>query len=206
MPRTMHMGYVALILALFAILSAALARWIDVSGEVLNIPITVRSGYTGTRVFRVPVKAQYRIGVECSRSVPFEILKSLLQSGNLVDISVQRGGRALELAYFAGPVFERGVESTAEFGNLNFGNKSIGQDIAYFAGEPGEPYTIVYTVVRTVDELASTNPTLVIYFDPREAIGRGIASIAFRVISYVLAAFSAVVGIAYVFSLWRRTH
>lgn len=199
-----HMGTLALILLSLAVSSAVVQRRISLSGQILKVPVNLQAGNSNTLAFNVPVKAQYKIGIQCLRTIPYETLKDTLRGGNIIDLSLRRGDRTVPINYIAGPTSMYGVDSTAEFGNLHFSDDLIGQDIAYFAGQPGESYTVKYTVIRTVDELSSTNPTFVVYFDQRQTFGRGIAAATLTVSAYILAIVGGLTGIYYLISMRSR--
>ena len=189
---------ISALLILSAFLLVLLARQMDVTGEVLQVPLSRQVGEKITLSFTVPIAAQCRIGVRCSRRLPFGKLRALLQQGNLVDVQLLHGTNVMPLHYFA-PANSDSVDSTAALANLNFGHNSIEQDIAYFSGESKRSYLITYTVIRPIGELAATNPTFIVYFDPREAINRGFIAIGLEVLAFVLGFLGVVVAVNYVF-------
>jgi hypothetical protein len=191
-----------LVLSAIGILLFASALWTGRGAKVFSWPIRPLSGFTITRDFRVSSKGNYTIEARCSRSIPFDQMKGLLQAGNLVEIKVTADGTAVALHYLPQPRFQAGVDSSAEWGNLNFAQDSIGQDIAYFSADPKKRYTITCTVVRTVDELNETNPTLLVWMNPLEANG-GLLRTALLMLAAAASGILAVV-FAIIYFFWRK--
>ena len=185
-------------LALGGILVAAIF-WIGRSQEAFSAPVELRAGYSLTRTFRVRAEAAYRIEIRCSRTIPFEKLKTTLQGGNLVSISLLENHTPVELHYFAEPVFRPGIVSTAESGNLGFAQDWISQDIADFTGHPKKDYTMTCSVIRPVEELGSTQPTLLVSLDPLEVEDRAYRSLLLFAAALVCFVFSGVLGATLLF-------
>ncbi len=196
------MGF-ALILFLFGVVLTLAAKRIDINGVVLRVPLA-QTPDTAARQFTVPIQAQYRIGVECSRNLPFETLKNLLQQGNLIQVQLRRGSVPLSLNYFAEPQASESADSSAQLGNLNFGKNTVGQDIAYFSGSPGEKYEVSYSMMRPLGAIDKSSPTLIIYLDPRQAMLRGTVSTVILILSYIFWFSAAVALIAHFLSLRHR--
>jgi hypothetical protein len=120
--------------------------------------------------------------LRCSRTIPFEQLKQVLQGGNLVSIDMRESDAPTQLRYFPG-------QSPA----LGFAREWISQDLAVFAGHPALPYTLNCFVVRPISELAVTDPTLIVALDPLEMEGGALATsllllaaVVFGIVSLVL--------------------
>lgn len=145
-----------------------LIDWFGPAQEALVTPINLQPRFSLTRTFRVPSKASYNIELRCARSLPFEKLKKLLQGGNVVSISLLEDRAPVALYPYPEPVFRPGIVSTAEDGNLGFARDWISQDIASFHGDPNKLYTITCSVIRPVEELSSTHPTLIVQLAPIE--------------------------------------
>jgi hypothetical protein len=189
-------------LALGGILIAAVF-WIGGSQEALSSPVELRPGFSLTRTFRVHAKARYRIEIRCSRSIPFEKLQKILQGGNLISISLLENGTPVKLDYLPEPLFRPGIALAYELGNLGFTQDWISQEIAIFTGDPKRPYTITCSVIRPVDELVSTHPTLIVDIDPLEGEGRAIDSLLLTAAAFLFFVFSGVFGATFFF-LRRR--
>ena len=159
--------WLALTFALLAALLVATATWLAYSARVLETPIRLTPDFRIESAFRVPRKADYRISIYCSSSLAKERLRQLLQGGNLVQIAVLRDGSPVPLHLFPEPLFRRGIVSTAEWGNIVFGQNEAGQDIADFAGSPAQHYKITCSVIRAVAELDQMHPVLRVELDPR---------------------------------------
>ena len=175
---------------------------IDTSGIVLRVPLE-QSSETKTHEFTVPITAQYRVGVECSRNLPLERLEPLLRQGNLVEVGLHSGPAPVTLNYFPKPQMSQSADSSAQLGNLNFGEHTVGQDIVYFNGSRGEKYEVSCTVIRPLGELSGTNPALIVYLDPGQEIPRGFLSVAILITGYAFLALSIAWGI-YHFLLRQR--
>ena len=175
---------------------------IDTIGIVLRVPLE-QSSETKTHEFTVPTTAQYRIGVECSRNLPLERLKLLLQQGNLVEVGLHCGATPVTLNYFPQPQLSQSPDSSGQLGNLNSGQDTLGQDIASFNGSRGAKYQVSCTVIRSLGELSATNPTFIVYLDPTPDIRRGILAIVLLVGGYTFLALGAALGI-YHFLLGQR--
>src|SRR5258707_4683628 len=185
-------------LALGGILIAA-AFWIGGSQEPLSSPVELRPGFSLTRTFRVHAKARYRVEIRCPRSIPFEELQKPLQGGNLISISLLGNGTPVKLDYIPEPVFRPGIVSTDELGNLGFAEDSISQDIAIFTGDPKKAYTITCSVIRPVDELVSTHPSLIVGLDPLEVEGRAIDGFFLFAAALLCFVLSGVLGAIFLF-------
>lgn len=172
------------------------AKRMDPGGAVLRVPLG-QSSQAQTHQFSTPITAQYRIGVECARKLPFETMKSLLQQGNLVEVELHRGAALEKLNYFAQAPRSQSGDSSAQLGNLNAGKDTIGQDIAYFSATRGDKYEVSSTLIRPLGELSTANPTLIVYRDPAPDIGRGVVSVAVLVTGYALLALGAALGVYY---------
>jgi hypothetical protein len=182
-------------LAIGCILVASLF-WVGRGQEPLSCAVDLRPDFSVTRTFRVSADAEYRIQIRCSRNIAFEKLKTILQGGNLISISLAEDGTPAQLRYFPEPVFRPGVVSTAEFGNLGFAQDWISQDIGDFTGHHARTYTITCSVIRPVDELRSTRPTLIVGLDPLEVKGRafgGLLLFAAALLCFILSAVFATV-------------
>jgi hypothetical protein len=68
------------------------------------------------------------------------------------------------------------VSSLNEFGNLGFAADYISQGIADFAGDPKNLYTITYAVIRPLEELNKTRPTLFVSLDSLELVSSAVKS------------------------------
>src|SRR4051812_320405 len=131
--------------------------------------------------------------------MPFERLHKILQGGNCFKVDLTERGAPVKMYRFSEPVFRPGIVSTDEDGNLGFAEDSISQDVGVFTGYPKKAYTITCSVIRPVDELVSTHPTLIIGLDPLEVEGRVIGSFimfAAALLSFVL---SGVLGAIFLF-------
>ena len=177
--------------------------WIGRSQEALSSPVELRQGFSLTRTFRVRAEAAYRIEIRCSRTMPFESLKKVLQGGNLISINLQEDRTPVQLRYFQEPVFRPGIVSTDEFGNLGFAQDWISQDIAGFTGHPNKLYTITCSVLRPVEEPASTHPTLIVGLDPLEIEGRAFGSLLLSAAAFLCFLFSAVFGATFLYVRYR---
>jgi hypothetical protein len=177
--------------------------WIGRLGDALTLPIPLQSGFNTSKEFHVPAKGQYRIELRCSRTIPFERLKGVLQGGNLVSISLTDDGVSVSLHYLQEPRFRPGITSTDEFGNLGFAQDWISQDIAVFAGDPKRVYKIACSVIRPLDELRVTEPTLIVGLDPLEIKGLAVLSFLLLVGALLFGVVSLVTGLIY-FRLRRR--
>jgi hypothetical protein len=170
--------------------------WVGRGQEPLSCAVDLRPDFSITRTFRVSAEAEYRIEIRCSRTIAFEKLKKILQGGNLISISLAEDGARVQFRPFPEPVFRPGVVSTAEFGNLGFAQDWISQDIADFTGHHAKTYTITCSVIRPVDELRSTRPTLIVGLDPLEVEGRAFGSLllfAAALLCFILSAVFATV-------------
>lgn len=76
--------------------------------------------------------------------------------------------------YLPEPVFRPGIVSSEEFGNLGFAEDWISQDIAEFTGDPSKIYTITCSVIRAIEELNATRPTLLVGLGPIETEERAV--------------------------------
>jgi hypothetical protein len=158
--------WLALTFASLAALLVATATWLAHSARVLETPIRLTPDFRIESAFCVPRKADYRISVYCSSSAAKEHLRQLLQRGNLVQIAVSGDGGAVPLHFFPEPLFRPGIVSTAEWGNIVFGQNEAGQDIADFAGDPAQHYKITCSDIRAVAELDQMHPVLRVELDP----------------------------------------
>jgi hypothetical protein len=187
-------------LALGGSLIIAAVFWIRGSQEALKSPVELRPGFSLTRTFRVPNKARYRIEIEYSRSsMPFERLHKILQGGNCFKVDLTERAAPVKMYRFSEPVFRPGIVSTDEDGNLGFAEDSISQDIGVFTGYPKKAYTITCSVIRPVDELVSTHPTLIVGLDPLEAEGRAIDSFVLFAAALLCFVLSGVLGAIFLF-------
>jgi hypothetical protein len=173
--------------------------WVDRGQEPLSCAVDLRHDFSVTRAFRVAADAAYRIEIRCSRNMPFEKLQKILQGGNLISITLSEDGTPVQLQYFPEPVFRPGVVSTAESGNLGFAQDWISQDIADFRGHPNKMYTITCSVIRPLEELRSTRPTLIVGLDPLEIKGRAFGSLLLFAAALLCFILSAVFGAAFLF-------
>jgi hypothetical protein len=171
MARRQKCKHIALISITVCVLLAATAVYIDRRARVLNVPIRLTSGFRVESVFRVPRKADYRISVYCSSSADKSYLRKLLQGGNLIKVVVRGDGVLVPLYLFPEPLFRPGIVSTAEWGNIVFGQKEAGQDIADFTGDPATHYRISSSVIRPVPELDQMHPTVRVELDPLDLKG-----------------------------------
>jgi hypothetical protein len=89
----------------FAILAVALtgAAFWPAQMDALWCPVELQPGFSATHQFRVPKKADYRIEIRSSRSIPFEQLKKQLRQGNLVEVKLLQDGAPVEMGYFQNP-------------------------------------------------------------------------------------------------------
>jgi hypothetical protein len=63
------------------------------------------------------------------------------------------------------------IVSTAEWGNIVFGQNEASQDIANFAGDPAVHYRLSSSVIRAVPELDQMHPTVRLDLDPLDFKG-----------------------------------
>jgi hypothetical protein len=186
----------------FALVGAAF--WVGRTQDAFSFPVQLRSRVSVTREFRVSAKAQYRIEIRCSRSMPFERLRKLLQGGNLVKIDLLQNGAPVYMSYFAEPQFRPGIVSTAEDGNLGFAQDWISQDIADFTGDPKNFYTITCSVIRPIEELTATHPTLFVALDPLEVEGRAVGTALLLAAALVCGLLSLIFGLVSLYLRRRR--
>jgi hypothetical protein len=182
-------------LALFVACLCAIG-WLVLEGrEAVSIPITLQNDFRLAREFQVHSNAHYRIEVRCSRTMPFDQLKQLLQGGNLVDdIRLSENGTPVPLRYFS------------EFGNLGFAADYISQDIAVFAGHTQRQYMLSCSVVRLISELRSTSPTLVVGLDPLALEGGALLSALLSAFALFFAVVSLVLWAVYLLRIRRARH
>jgi hypothetical protein len=168
--------------------------WVLFAGrDALSVPITLQDGFKVRREFYVHSNARYRVELRCSRTVPFEQLKKLLD-GNLVEISITDNGTPVHLSYlgaFTNPP-------------LGFARDYISQDIAVFAGQLQRRYTLNCSVVRSTTELTITGPTLTVGLDPLEIEGGALETSLLMVGMLFFGALSFVLWIVYFLRI-RRT-
>jgi hypothetical protein len=178
--------------------------WIDRGQAAFSCPIELKPGFSMTRTFRVHAKADYRIEIRCSRSIPFEKLKRILRAGDLVTITLLENRIPVPMRYFPNPPSRPGIVSSQnEDGNLGFAADWISQDIADFQGDPKKSYTITCSVIRPINELRSTNPTLIVGLDPLEVLSRAVDSFVLFAGAFLCFTLSALLGAVF-FYLHRR--
>ncbi len=135
--------------------------------------------------------------------MPFEQLKKQLRDGNLIEVKLLQDGAPVELSYFPNPPFRPGIISSLnEDGNLGFAGDYISQDIADFAGHPKNLYTITCTVIRPLEQLNTTHPTLVVSLDPLELVSGAVESAVFLAVALLCGLLSLI--FASVFYYLRR--
>jgi hypothetical protein len=173
------------------------------SRDALAIPIPLQSGFSTLQEFHVRSKAQYRIELRCSRTMPFEQLKHALQGGNLIAVTMSENGAPIQLRYLAEPRFRPGIVSTDEFGNLGFAQAWISQDVAVFAGDPQRLYKLSCSVVRPVAELTITSPTLIVALDPLEVEGGAVATFLLLIVAVLFGIVSLVLWVIHLSRLRR---
>ncbi len=176
--------------------------------DALSCRVELRPGFSVTRQFHVPKKAQYRIEIRCSRSIPFEQLKKQLRDGNLIEVNLMKDGAPIQMSYFPNPPFRSGIISSLnEFGNLDFAEDYISQDIANFAGHLKNLYTITCTVIRPLEQLNTTHPTLVVSLDPLELVGGAVESAVLLAVAVLCILLSLVFGVIFYYLRRRaRSH
>src|SRR6266498_1289776 len=164
---------IAFFFLVLVFLLAGAAFWVSHTPDTaMSCPVQLTSGFSLTREFRVPAKAEYRIEIHYSRSsMPFEQLKKILQGGNCAKIDLLENGAPVQIRYLPEPIFRPCIVSTDEDGNLGFAEDFISQDIAEFTGDPKKVYTIACSVIRPIQELNSTRPILLVGLDPLEGLG-----------------------------------
>ena len=204
MKRIVWLKWVSFVFLAIAVGLAGWIFWISRAGDAISFPVPPRSGFSITRQFRVPAKREYRIELRFSRSMEFERLRKLLQAGNVVKIALLQNGDAVKMRYFKEPRFRPGIVSTEEDGNLGFAEDWISQDIADFTGYPGKLYSITCLVVRPIEELSVTNPTLVVALEPLEVEGGAVLSALLLGGALLSAVLAIILGIVYYF-LRRRS-
>lgn len=184
-------------LALTATVVIGGVLWISRPQDAFSYPIQLRHGFSLERQFHVSATALYRIEVHCSRVIPFQEMKELLEKGNLVEVRLLKDGGLVEMHHFPGSV------SPSLPATLGFADKWISQDMATFMGDPKATYTITCSVIKPIDELNSTHPTLLVTLDPVELERGAIGSLLLLVVFLILAALSVVFGTRF-FKLHRR--
>jgi hypothetical protein len=195
----MWMKWIAITCFAIGCILIATVFWVGRGQEPLSCAVDLRPDFSVTRTFRVSAEARYRIEIRCSRNMPFEKLKKVLQGGNLISITLAEDGTPVHLQYFTEPVFRPGVVSTDEFGNLGFAQDWISQDIADFPGHRAKIYTITCSVIRPVEELRSTRPTLIVGLDPLEIEGRAFGSLLLFAAAFLCFVLSVVFGAAFLY-------
>ncbi len=123
MTRRQKCKRIAWISIIVFVVLAGTAIYIDRRARVLKVPIRLTSAFRVESAFRVPRKADYRISVYCSSSADKSYLRKLLQGGNLIKVAVTGDGALVPLYLFPEPLFCPGIVSTAEWGNIVFGQK-----------------------------------------------------------------------------------
>lgn len=139
--------------------------------EVLSWPVELKSGVSFQRQFRVLETANYRIEIRFERSLEFERMKKLLLGGYVTKIELLESGTPADLHHFPGYVLP-----SAQAPNLGFASTWVSQDIAEFKGHPRSMYTLNCTVVRPVEELNRTHPTLFVQLGPLEVEARAVGN------------------------------
>ncbi len=160
----------------------------------MSVAIKLQNDFRVAREFQVHSNAHYRIEVRCSRTLPFDQLKQLLQGGNLVNITLTENGTPVPLRYFS------------EFGNLGFAADYISQDIAIFAGHTQRRYALSCSVVRPIAELRSTSPMLVVGLDPLAVEGGALLNALLFVFALLFGVVSLVLWSAYWLRVRRARH
>jgi hypothetical protein len=79
----------------------------------------------------------------------------------------------------------------------------ISQDIADFEGHPKNLYTITCTVIRPLEQLITTNPTLFVSLDPLELVSGAVES-ALLLAAALLCALLSLIFAAVFYYLRRR--
>jgi hypothetical protein len=102
-----------------------------------------------------------------------ERLKRLLQGGNVVEVASPKR-RCRKAAAFTSHVSNQVSFLPTRWGNLGFAQDWISQEITAFMGDPGKLYAITCSVLRPIEELSVTNPTLVVVFEPLEIVDRAV--------------------------------
>lgn len=203
MTRRQRIKRITAVAILLTAVLAATALYFDRRGRVLKEPIRLTSGFRLESAFRVPRKADYRISVYCSSPAEKTYLRKLLQGGNLIKVAVTAEGASVPLYLFPEPLFRPGIVSTAEWGNIVFGQNEAGQEIADFAGDPALHYRINCSVLRAVPELDQMHPRIRIELAPLDFKGDLLLSGLLIALSIASAAVALSGVIAY-FIIQRR--
>ena len=156
--------------ALTAVIVGALI-WLASVHKVLSWPVELKSGVSFQRQFRVSATANYLIEIRFARSLEFERMKKLLDGGYVITIELLENGAPARIDHFPGYVLP-----SAQAPNLGFAKTWISQDIAVFKGDPGSVYTLNCTVIRPVEELNRTHPTLFVTLAPLEVLSRAVGN------------------------------
>jgi len=132
---------------------AALASWMFAQHKlrehrwtVLEGTIHIESGFLLEDSFTVDVPADYFVEIECSKTIEFERLDSLLTDQLAVSYSVTEDGKPLASGDSAG---YRGAAYAQDY---------ISRQVGKFPCAPGHTYHLTLRVTQTLPELASTDP------------------------------------------------
>jgi hypothetical protein len=167
----------AILLTGLAIIMFGYGVWLNRPIQPVSSSLILRQDFALVRQFAVRSSASYRVAVRFDRSIPLERLESLLAGGNMVEIALQENGHPLSLSYFPAQARRDWLGRIVSISNLGFEKGAVTQEIASFKAFPERQYQIDCTVVRALDELTRTNPTLVVELDPLESKDNAIRSI-----------------------------
>ena len=143
------------------LIATALTAWLFAQHKlrehrwtVLEKPIRIESGFLLEQSFTVDVPADYYVEIECSKTLDFETLDSLLNKQLAATYSVTENGRPLASG------------DSATHHGASYSRDYISRSIGKFSCAPGHTYNLTLQVTQTLSELASTTPVAKVSVTP----------------------------------------
>ena len=120
--------------------------------------VNMIAGYALTNDFMVERRADYEVGLECRKTLPFEQLDGILQKGLNLKYTVFEDGRVLGC-----------IDSSNGFLGAGYADDRITRRLNSFPASPGRHYRIELNVRGSLPELSATSPTLLVELSERKA-------------------------------------
>ena len=162
-------------------------RW-----TIFERPVRVENGYSFTQGFTVGFPNTYELAIECRKTIPFNILNSILMDQFEDVYSVTTGG-----------LLVADNNSPKQFG-ASWENDRISRVIGRFRAEPGKVYQINVRFTRSFPELKPTNPTAILRVDGPTVSDAFEATLIFVLLAVLLALAGWLCVIPTYWSFWTR--